>query len=112
MCAPRAPHVLSEAHPRELQGTGSKMFTVKHQLSLSNLIPVAVGAAVGVVVLELWKWGRREQSKKVSFAYGKCPEPCTCDLRFRSPDMTSGSQRCCWCATSGTGFSVLFVAYL
>ena len=41
------------------------MFTVKHQVSLSNLVPVAVGAAVGIVALELWKWGRREQSKKV-----------------------------------------------
>ena len=34
-------------------------------LDLSNLIPVAVEAAVGVVTFELWKWGRREQSKKV-----------------------------------------------
>ena len=42
------------------------MFTVQHQISLSNLVPVAVGAAVGIVALELWKWGRREQSKKVS----------------------------------------------
>ena len=42
------------------------MFTVKHQVSLSNLVPVAIGATVGIVALELWKWGRREQSKKVS----------------------------------------------
>jgi len=41
------------------------MFTVNHQINLSNLIPVAVGAAIGVAAFELWKWGRQEQSKKV-----------------------------------------------
>ena len=43
------------------------MFTLKH---LSNLVPVAIGAAVGVVALRLWTWGREKQLKlKVIILY-------------------------------------------